>query len=200
MMDLENPKLRSIVETARTLIWKHGFRRVTVEEICRRAGVSKMTFYKHFKNKEDLVKFVLDLIWDERMTTYREIRARDIPYGDKVKEMVRMKASQVENLSQELYLDIHKHASPGLRDHLDQMAAESVKELLADHLEAQKRGWIRADIKPQFILYFMNHMSVLLKDDALIALYETPQELIMELTNFFIYGLLPRDGEREPGC
>ena len=191
--DLANPKLGSIVETARSLFWRHGFRRVTVEEICREAGVSKMTFYKHFENKEALVKFVLDHMWEGRMEAYREVMASDIPYGDKMKELIRMKAAQVENLSQELFLDIYKHASPGLRAHLDGVAAESVEELLADYLVAQEKGWIRADIKPQFILYFLNHMSVLLKDDQLIRLYETPQELIMELTNFFIYGLLPRD-------
>ena len=71
--------------------------------------------------------------------------------------------------------------------------ARGVAELIADYYQAQKRGDIRSDLKPEFIIYLLNQMNVMLKDDQLIRLYETPQELIMELTNFFIYGLLPRD-------
>jgi AcrR family transcriptional regulator len=195
MRDLTNPKLKGIVETAQGLFWKFGFRRVTIQEICREAGVSKMTFYKHFKNKEDLLKFVLDLITEHRMAVYRTVMDRDVPYREKMKDLVRMKAAQVEDLSQEFFLDFHKHASPEMRKHIDAMVAKGMIELMADYTAAQKKGDIRKDIKPEFIIYFLNHMNIMLKDDNLIRLYESPQELIMELTNFFIYGLLPRDGE-----
>lgn len=193
MKDLANPKLKSIVETARSLFWRFGFRRVTIEEICREAGVSKMTLYKHFKNKEDLLKFVLEVISEERWTVYREMMARDIPFAEKMTELIRMKAAQVKDLSQEFYLDFHRHASPELRKYIDIMVAQGTEELTQDYLRAQKRGEIRADIKPGFILYFLNHMNVMLKDDELIRLYDTPQDLIVELTRFFIHGILPRE-------
>ena len=60
----EQPKERSsakreqIVRTGNLLFSKHGLRRVTVEEICREAGVSKMTFYKYFPNKLELFKHI----------------------------------------------------------------------------------------------------------------------------------------------
>ena len=62
-----NPKQNQIISTAQSLFWKYGMRRVSIEEICRDARVSKMTFYKFFKNKVDLVKFILDKIMDESM-------------------------------------------------------------------------------------------------------------------------------------
>ena len=49
----------SIQKSAKTLFWKYGMARVTVEEICREAGVSKMTFYRNFKNKNEVAKQVL---------------------------------------------------------------------------------------------------------------------------------------------
>ncbi|WP_372931944.1 TetR/AcrR family transcriptional regulator, partial [Mariniphaga sediminis] len=54
----KSKKYLEIMKTARELFWKHGFRRVTIQEICEKAGVSKMTFYKHFPNKIDLAKTV----------------------------------------------------------------------------------------------------------------------------------------------
>ena len=57
----ENPKRKKILDTAHELFWKHGLKRVSIEEICAVAGVSKMTFYKHFANKTALVKYILAL-------------------------------------------------------------------------------------------------------------------------------------------
>ncbi len=55
MSNLENnEKYKDILETGQELFWKFGFRRVTIEEICKEAGISKMTFYKYFSNKMDL--------------------------------------------------------------------------------------------------------------------------------------------------
>lgn len=44
-------KQRELIETAAQLFFKHGFKRVTVEEICRTAKVSKVTFYRYFAAK-----------------------------------------------------------------------------------------------------------------------------------------------------
>ncbi len=38
-----NPKRELILSTGKDLFWKFGFRRVTIEEICKEAGISKMT-------------------------------------------------------------------------------------------------------------------------------------------------------------
>jgi AcrR family transcriptional regulator len=46
-----NQKYLKILAAGRDLFWKHGFKRVTIEEVCREAGASKMTFYKFFENK-----------------------------------------------------------------------------------------------------------------------------------------------------
>ena len=58
-------KETQIVETAEDLFTNHGIRRVTVEEIWRRAGVSKMTFYKYFANKIELVRHLWNAWIDE---------------------------------------------------------------------------------------------------------------------------------------
>ncbi|NQV51449.1 MAG: helix-turn-helix transcriptional regulator, partial [Candidatus Marinimicrobia bacterium] len=44
------PKEGDILRTAEKLFMQFGYNRVTVEEICREAKVSKVTFYKYFSN------------------------------------------------------------------------------------------------------------------------------------------------------
>ena len=45
-----------IFETAVTLIKDKGYDNVTVDEICRTAGLAKGSFYVHYKSKEDIVR------------------------------------------------------------------------------------------------------------------------------------------------
>ena len=53
-------KHEQLLQTAAGLFRQHGIRRVSVEEICRRAGISKATFYKHYANRGELAVAVFD--------------------------------------------------------------------------------------------------------------------------------------------
>ena len=51
---LRKPRER-IVSTARDLFRKHGIRGIGVDAIAEEAGTNKMTLYRHFASKDDLV-------------------------------------------------------------------------------------------------------------------------------------------------
>ena len=53
-------KEQDILIAGKKLFFKYGLKKVTIEEICAEANVSKMTFYKYFPNKTALVKKVFD--------------------------------------------------------------------------------------------------------------------------------------------
>lgn len=58
---IENKKYKALLEAGKKLFCKHGFRRVTIDEICREAGASKMTFYKWFDNKTEFAKTIFQM-------------------------------------------------------------------------------------------------------------------------------------------
>jgi AcrR family transcriptional regulator len=47
-------KEREIVDTARSLVSRHGLKKVTIDDIARKAHVSKATVYKYFRNKTEI--------------------------------------------------------------------------------------------------------------------------------------------------
>lgn len=53
-------KEEQIVDSARRLFGKYGYKRVSVDEIAREANVTKRTVYSHFKNKEEILKYFLN--------------------------------------------------------------------------------------------------------------------------------------------
>jgi len=52
-------KYQKLLEKAEELFWKYGYGSVSVDQIAKEAGISKMTIYKHFHSKEDLFIEVL---------------------------------------------------------------------------------------------------------------------------------------------
>jgi AcrR family transcriptional regulator len=55
-----NPRER-ILRTAYDLFRRHGIQAIGVDRIVAEAGVAKMTLYRHFRSKDELVLAVLDL-------------------------------------------------------------------------------------------------------------------------------------------
>ncbi|MBU8891392.1 MAG: TetR/AcrR family transcriptional regulator [Bacteroidales bacterium] len=192
MESIDDQKLKEILIAAKELFWKYGFKRVTIEEVCREANVSKMTFYKHFKNKMELVKYILNHITDNANKKYRLIMDSDIPFSDKIKKTIDLKLEASQDISNEFYNDYVRHADPEMIAFLQEKRNEFLGTILKDYADAQKKGEIRKDLKPEFILYFLNQMQELIKDEQLEKMYDNPQDIIMEFTNFFFYGILPR--------
>ncbi len=186
---MSSPKKRQILETGKALFFKYGFKRVTIEEICDAAGVSKMTYYKFFSNKMDLVKTVMQKTLDETITKYQDIMHREIPFTEKLELQIQMKMEGTSEISSEFLDDLLIHGEPEMMGYITEMTQKIFGMIHTDYIEAQKKGEIRKDIKPEFIIYFLNHIFTMIKDEQLIKMYRDPNELAMELVRFFFYGI-----------
>jgi len=188
-----NQKRKKILAEGKALFWKYGFKRITVEEICTAAHVSKMTYYKFFANKMELIKTILKEIAQESLSGYREIMDADIPFTEKIIKQIEMKMKGTADMSNEFMNDLILHAESDIHEIYAKITEDTLKMVYSDYLKAQQEGDIRPDIKPEFIIYFLNHLSEMLQDEKLSQLYESPNEMAMELVNFFFYGIVDRD-------
>jgi len=57
---LADPVTAAILDAGVIEFERHGFRRVALDDVARRAGVSRMTIYRRFANRDDLVTAVID--------------------------------------------------------------------------------------------------------------------------------------------
>lgn len=53
-------KEEQIINAARELFRAYGFKKVSMDEIARKAGVTKRTVYKYFSSKQELLKFFIN--------------------------------------------------------------------------------------------------------------------------------------------
>ena len=188
-----NTKYQSLLSTGKELFWKYGFKRVSIEEICLKANVSKMTFYKFFSNKLELAKAVFDNEVNKSIKSFKQIMDADIPPSEKMKQMLIQKMVGTNDISMEFLQDFYSNPELGLSSYIDQRTKEVWSDIIQDFKSAQVKGWFRKDFKPEFVLFFSQKIVEMMKDENLLKLYENPQELIMEIANFFTYGITPHE-------
>jgi AcrR family transcriptional regulator len=194
-------KREKLLFTGQALFFKHGFRRISIEEICKEADVSKVTFYKHFKDKQDLIRSILLRLYEDGHGRYRAIVQSDDPYPEKVKALIRLKLEQSELVSAEALKDLMRQADPDLTLLMNDLRIRNTETWMNDFAAAQRSGDIRAGIHPEFIVYFINRMSEMACDESLLRYYPSPRDLIREMMEFFFYGTLarPENGRRDAG-
>jgi AcrR family transcriptional regulator len=56
----DDPATRAILDAAVVEFEQHGFRRVALDDVARRAGVSRTTIYRRFAGRDELVAAVID--------------------------------------------------------------------------------------------------------------------------------------------
>jgi AcrR family transcriptional regulator len=178
-------------------LFKLGIRKVTVEDICRESGVSKVTFYKYYENKTDLVLHLMRKSGDESMARYRQIMDSDLPFPEKIEQTIVMKTQFSGELSREFIEDIMINGGPEVVRFLQEQSVAAMQEIMRDYGAAQEKGLIRKDVNLGFMLWFINHMQDIMKDSAVSGMYAQPLDLIKELINFFFYGIMPRPSAHE---
>ena len=179
-----------IMDTAKSLFWKFGFKRITIEEICREAGVSKMTFYRHFNNKNTLAEQVLVREMEKGVLEYDKIMVLPISFSEKIARFVQLKHESSKDLGEEFIKDIHRTDNVTLLSHIEENRNKMLSKLRTDLEKAQKQGAIRQGLKIDFVIYLLQNLNEKMADDRLRSMYDNPHDLIMELTRFFFYGLL----------
>lgn len=191
----ENKSYQSIFLSAKQLFWKHGISRVTVEEICMVAGVSKMTFYRNFSNKKEIAKIVLNEICKSGFEDYKNIMASDLVFPEKIQKLVLLKHNSVSELSEEFVYDIYNKEETELQEILIEYQKQMIGNIIADFTEAQNNGWIRKDVKISFLVFYLNKINEMIVDQNFRKLYPNIHDAVMELTNLFFYGIINQNSE-----
>jgi AcrR family transcriptional regulator len=182
-------KQQQIITAAGELFGKHGVRRVTVQEICDNASISKMTFYKFFSNKWDLAKSVMESLAALEIEFYHFIIEGDVPFPQKVEDILRLALARIYGvgLGKDFYDDVSNEASP-LYDYYREQQRKS-RAMVADFLEdGQNNGHLDKSIEMPFLLFVFQRLSELVKDPEFIQIKPDLEERIQDVSALFFHG------------
>lgn len=80
----ESGRREEILAAARAIFAHYGFRRASLEEIAREAGISRTALYHHFRNKEDIFRAMCEGIYRRAEGKAEEAATSDTPVDAKI--------------------------------------------------------------------------------------------------------------------
>ena len=181
--------LDRLLESGRMLFWKYGFSKVSVEEICRGAGVSKMTFYRYFSSKTILAKQILERAVEEGITRFMGIMESDVPIEEKMRRIILMKMEVKAAISREFIEDIYSSRGEELQHYMMQLTGKTAGMIVEAFRQAQEKGFFRKDFRPEMLIAMSMKMIDLLTDEHLNKLYSNANEMIVEMTRIITCGI-----------
>ena len=95
-----------LIAAGKDLFRRFGFKRVSIEDLCKKAVVSKMTFYRLFSNKTDLAKRLLDSILEDSICNFREVMDAHFTADERMRRIVALKMEGTREISREIIEEV----------------------------------------------------------------------------------------------
>jgi len=161
--DADERKLREerLLDAATTLLVRWGYRKTTIDDVAREAGVGKGTIYLHWKDKNELFRAA---IWREQQRYSEEVQRRIAadPEGGLLHRITTH--GMLAALSNPLMAAIIRGKSDIFNGFLGAYDPGLLTQLVGDadayFVQLQHAGLIRADIPASVIAYLLTALKV----------------------------------------
>ncbi|NLH48428.1 MAG: TetR/AcrR family transcriptional regulator [Myxococcales bacterium] len=138
-----------IITYAHRIFLERGFRKITVEELCAGMALSKRTFYKYFKNRDDLVLAILQEVVRTRFSKVFFNLNSDQPVRQVIlRHFQLLQEEAFQNISLVFLSDV-QDLMPELWEFIDQVRAQVALGLGRLIERGQREGAIRREIDPE---------------------------------------------------
>lgn len=184
-----SPKRELLLTTAEGLLRQYGIRRVRVEEICRRAGIGKATFYKHFPNRDTIALAVLDRITIRMRSRYEQELFGPKPFGERLQRMMSLKREGMDELGPALITDLVEDPPPEILNWVQREQAKSYEMGMRFLRDGQAAGAINPAFSPEYLLYLLDVAAGMFNDSRFKSLYPDMTTRGTMLNQFLLFGL-----------
>ena len=152
-------KEEQIIEVARELFHKFGFKKVSMDEIARESGVTKKTIYRYFDSKEALLEYFIQEELQNMKAIVEEVESKNLDFFETVNEAT---CKLLKYRKEKDFLNIISKEAEWLKNPIIveslNLIDEKVQNYIRGKLEtAQKKGYIECkDIEvTTFLIYKM---------------------------------------------
>ena len=173
-------KKEQIIQSARELFHQFGFKKVSMDEIAQKAGVTKKTIYMYFDSKEDLLKYFIQEEIQNMEKIVKTVEEKNLDFFETVNQAI---YSLLEYRKHQDFLNvIAKEAewlkNPVIVDNL-KLIDEKIQNYIRKKLEkAKENGYIDyPDLNITTFLVYKMYIALIIEwndkdknlDDKMIA-------------------------------
>lgn len=185
-------KKKDKIETiAKELFFAQGIKKTSIDEICKKAGVSRKTFYTLYSNKQDVAMAVFTKFGDESLELSRQIIASNDSFAEKLKTMLNLKYEMSRNISMDFVNDLMQPETAELMQYMAKIQGESFVMMRNFFEEAQKNGEMNPHLRIDFVFMLMQKMQEWASDKQLQSMFSSSVDLAKNLSESIVYGIMP---------
>jgi TetR/AcrR family transcriptional regulator, cholesterol catabolism regulator len=180
-----------IVAYAGMIFFQRGFRKVTVEELCAGMALSKRTFYKYFRDRDELVSAVVAAKFGEVMPEVIANLNSKKPVGRILEDHFDLLGRRLfATISTPMMVDVQT-LMPEIWERIDYFRHEVMRMLVRMLERGQREGSIRADFDPAVLgKIFQTMMTTLAHPAFLTSQGVTMEQLGRALNTLILHGIL----------
>lgn len=143
-----------ITKSALTLFYKHGIKRVTMDDIAKEMGISKKTIYRFFHDKDALVNLLFETELKKNQLHIEEIhkQAKD-PIHESVL-IAQYLQKMFADINPVFFHDLHKQSGQALLDFNTFKRECMFTNLKRNITEGVKLGLYRSDLDIDFVAQY----------------------------------------------
>ena len=178
-------------KVATELFYQQGWRLTSIAEICRVAGVSRVTFYKYFPTKQDLVKSIFEEQKNNMRQEFDRLLATKADLATVIQQILTMQQESMATLYSAAVLhDLNHDKDETLQDFFRQMVQEKYHYMHYFFSTLQKRKSIRNDFPVILIDVLIQKMDEMIHSSVLQKHYAgKEQQLFKDVLQLFLHGL-----------
>ena len=194
-------KQQTIADTARRLFREHGFSAVSVGRICAEAGVSRVTFYKHYSGKNALLQEIVTEQKNRIRAEFEALLARQCSLREATEAVFALQRQSFDELYSAAFLrDIEENTDLELERFFHELNEEKYAFMRGFFHTLQQRRLIQPDLPVELIDLFIRQADILMRHPQLAALYAAaPQKLPQDVLGLLLHGLAGEEGRNEGG-
>ena len=169
-LDLNDPKLRAMLDRIIELFYEFGIRNLNMDDISRKLKISKKTLYQYFKSKEDLIEKLFyydEMKWSEKLSKYKldDLNAIDILIQVSI-----LVADEMSRLNTQLKFELKKYYEPIFNQFIQKKHNHIFNRISMNIQKGISEGLYRPDVNIELTagLYVRNLVEMHEKDYCMV--------------------------------
>ncbi len=187
-----NPIRKRIIQRCMEIFLENGFAKISMDEIAQDLGMSKKTIYKHFSNKEELVKTVIISFRDETLARIESIMANEeIDTYLRLVKTLEATGEQLSKIQKTVLEDIKKYL-PEFWVEVDTGRRLILKQVYGKLIgDGKKEGIIRKDTDDDFfILMYMSLITSIVNPEVMLDLNYSASQVFKNIVKTLFNGII----------
>lgn len=178
--------------TALNLYLTQEIKKVTMDDIAQAAGVTRVTVYRHYPNKKDLVQAVFMIIAAGFERAQQQVKENTNVTIEAMIDIITNTIASLPPCDFPSRLDELGRIYPAIYQQFHDIRLAAL-EVIFDRLFtlAETQGRLRPSLNRQVVrIYFMEAVVNVVESPRLVALGLSPNDVFQTVKSIFLYGIL----------